>query len=100
MRVLIPFVPHLAHECLEQLGEKDINIWPEADSKLSIRETVKLAIQINGKTKEIIEVKKDLGEKDVINECKKVKKINDQLSKNKTYKTIFVKNKIINYLIA
>tara|TARA_B110000285_G_scaffold234912_1_gene313644 strand:- start:3443 stop:5968 length:2526 start_codon:yes stop_codon:yes gene_type:complete len=100
MRVLIPFVPHLAHECLEQLGEKDINIWPEADSKLSIRETVKLAIQINGKTKEIIEVKKDLGEKDVINECKKVKKINEQLSKNKTYKTIFVKNKIINYLIA
>jgi len=93
-------VPHLAHECLEQLNIKDVGYWPEGNAKLSQAERIKIAVQINGKTKEIIEVKKDLGEKDVINECKKVKKINDQLSKNKTYKTIFVKNKIINYLIA
>ena len=98
MKILIPFVPHLAHECLEQLGSKDINIWPEVNNRLSLNEKIKIAIQINGKTKEVIEVKKDLNEKDIIHECKKIKKINDQLNKSKIKKTIFVKNKIINIL--
>ena len=57
-----------------------------------------MAIQINGKTRDIIEVKKDLDEKNVINESKKIKKIKEQLAKNKIIKIIFVKNKIINYL--
>ena len=99
MKVLIPFVPHIAHECLEHLGAKEINVWPEVDNKLSLDEKIKLAVQINGKTKEIIEVKKNLDEKSVISECKKNRKINDQLIENEIERIIFVKNKIINYLI-
>ena len=99
IKILIPFTPHLAHECLEQLGEKNKDNWPEVDSKLNLNEKIKIAVQINGKTKKIIEVKKDLEEKDVINECKKNIKINDNLINKKIIKIIFVKNKIINYLI-
>ena len=99
IKILIPFTPHLAHECLEQLGEKNKDNWPEVDSKLNLNEKIKIAVQINGKTKKIIEVKKDLEEKDVINECKKNIKINDNLINKKIIKIIFVKNKIINYLV-
>ena len=98
MKILIPFVPHLAHECLEQLNIKDVGYWPEGNAKLSQAERIKIAVQINGKTKEIIEVKKDLDENNVIKESKKNKKINDQLANNEIRKVIFVKNKIINYL--
>ena len=28
MKILIPFTPHMAYECLEMLGEKDIKNWP------------------------------------------------------------------------
>jgi leucyl-tRNA synthetase len=98
MKILIPFVPHLAYECLEQLGAKDTNAWPISDLALKTEEKIKIAIQINGRTKEIIEVKKDLEEEDIINECKKIKKIDDQLKLTKIQKTIFVKNRIINYL--
>jgi leucyl-tRNA synthetase len=98
MKILIPFVPHLAHECLEQLGAKDNYVWPEIDTSLSLGEKIKMAVQINGKTREIIEVEKNLDEKNVTVESRKVKKINDQLTKAKIQKTIFVKNKIINYL--
>ena len=98
MKILIPFVPHLAYECLEQLGAKDTNTWPISDLALKTEEKIKIAIQINGRTKEIIEVKKDLEEEDIINECKKIKKIDDQLKLTKIQKTIFVKNRIINYL--
>ena len=99
IKILTPFVPHLAYECLEQLGEKDINNWPEIDKSLNLDERIKIAIQINGKTRDVIEVKKDLDEKNVIIESKKIKKINDYLSKSSIQKTIFVKNKIINYLV-
>ena len=99
MKMLIPFVPHIANECLEHLNAKEINVWPEANNKLTLDEKIKIAIQINGKTREIIEVKKNLEEKSVIHESKKIKKINDQLAENEIQKIIFVKNKIINYLI-
>ena len=98
MKMLIPFVPHLAHECLELLGVKNNDIWPAVDSKLSLDKKIKIAIQINGKTREIMEVKKDSDEKDVINESKKVKKISEQLQKSEIQKIIFVKNRIINFL--
>ena len=83
---------------MEKLGTKNINVWPEVDNKFRLDEKIKMAIQINGKTREIIEVKKDLDEKNVINEIKKNKKINDQLTKQEIKKKIFVKNRIINYL--
>ena len=99
MKILIPFTPHLAYECLEQLKETVTDNWPEIDSKLILNETIKIAIQINGKTRDIIEIKKDLDEKNAINESKKSKKIGDNLIDKKIIKTIFVKNKIINYLV-
>ena len=98
MKILIPFVPHLAHECLEQLGSEKNDAWPAVNEKLSSDQKIKIAIQINGKTREIIEVKKDLDEKNVISESRKIKRINDQLDKSEIQRTIFVKNKIINYL--
>jgi len=99
MSVLIPFIPHLAHECLEKLGEKKFDTWPKVDKGLSLNEKIKIAIQINGKTKNIIEIKKDLDENNAINESRKNKKISDQLLNKDIKKIIFVKNKIINYLI-
>ena len=53
----------------------------------------------NGKTREIIEIEKNLDEISAINESKKNKKVNNNLMNKKIIKTIFVKNRIINYLI-
>jgi leucyl-tRNA synthetase len=99
MKVIIPFVPHLAHECLEKLNERNISTWPEIDNTLKLSEKIKIAIQINGKTREVIEIKKDLDKEAAIKESEKIKKINDHLNKSKIKKIIFVQNKIINYLI-
>ena len=99
LKTLIPFVPHITHECLEQIKERNTDEWPKIQKNLKIEEKIKLAIQINGKTKKIIEVAKDIDESKVMDECLKFKNINEQLSGKKIAKTIFVKNKIINYLI-
>jgi leucyl-tRNA synthetase len=99
LKTLIPFVPHIAHECLEQIMETNTDEWPKIEKNLKIEEKIRLAIQINGKTKKIIEVDKDIDENEVLNECLKDKKISEQINEKKVIKTIFVKNKVINYLI-
>ena len=99
LKTLIPFVPHIAHECLEQIKEENTDEWPKIQKNLKIEEKIKLAIQINGKTKKIIEVDKDIDENKALSECLKDKKISEQINEKKIIKTIFVKNKVINYLI-
>ena len=99
IKSLIPFVPHLAYECLEQIKETNINDWPKIENNLKIKEKIKLAVQVNGKTKKIIEVEKDIDENKALIECLKDKKISEQINERNIIKTIFVKNKVINYLI-
>ena len=99
LKTLIPFTPHIAHECLELHNKNsEHSSWPIINKNIKIQEKVKIAIQINGKTKQIIEMDKDLNEKEIFNEFKN-EKVYQQLNNKKIIKTIFVKNRIINYLI-
>ena len=54
MKLIIPFIPHLANECLAKFKCKNLNQWPKIDKKLIVNLKIKLAIQINGKTRDII----------------------------------------------
>ena len=98
MKLMIPFIPHLANECLELLRCKDVNSWPKVDLE-SISEEIKIAIQINGKTRDILSMEKNLDIKKinklVIENSKAAKYLKDK----KVTKTIFIKNKIVNYII-
>ena len=94
---MIPLVPHLAHECLELLSCKTVDNWPGIEK--NIIEEIKLAIQINGKTRDVVTVKKDLSEKDIDQMIKNESKAKKYIENKKIIKTIFVKNKIINYII-
>ena len=99
MKLMIPFTPHLAHECLEFLNCKEINNWPEVNSE-EFSEEIKLAVQINGKTRDILTIKKDIQEKDINKLILKNSKAKKYIQEKKIVKTIFVKNKIINYIIS
>ena len=58
-----------------------------------------MAVQINGKTRDVIEVEENLSEEKIISINKKNKKISKNLAEKNIKKVIFVKNKIINYLV-
>ena len=98
MKLMIPFTPHLAFETLELFKCKSVNVWPKID-KENISTEIKLAVQINGKTRDIISIQKDLNEKDINLHILKQSKAKKYLENNKIIKTIFVKNKIINYIV-
>jgi leucyl-tRNA synthetase len=97
MKLMIPFTPHLSNECLEKLACKSGNKWPEIkDEDLG---EIKFAIQVNGKTRDIISVKNNITQQEVneiVNGNSKAKKF---IENKQIIKTIFVKNKIINYII-
>ena len=97
MKLMIPFVPHLANECLELLDCRDPNIMP--DIKGDLINNVKLAVQVNGKTRDVITIKKDSGQTHVDKLVQKNLKTKKIFLNNKILKIIFVKNRIINYII-
>ena len=61
-----PVIPHFSNECLEIINENKNILWPTVEKKLLIEEVVKIIIQINGKTREIIEMERDTDEENVL----------------------------------
>ena len=98
LKMMIPFTPHIAHECLEKHNCKNKNNWPEIDLG-NLTNEIKMAVQINGKTRDIITIKKNLGESEIVKLVQEKSKAKKFLENKKVFKTIFVKNKIINYII-
>ena len=89
----------MAYECLEILKAKDIKSWPQIDAKLILKEKIKMVIQVNGKTRDVFELEKGVKQIEVEKICKKNVKIKDKF-KNKTIKkVVFVKDRIINFIV-
>ena len=99
IKIMIPFTPHLAYECLEMLKCDTTNKWPKIDKK-NISEIIKLAIQVDGKTRDIMEIKKDLTEDQIKKEVLIKSKAKKYIDDKKIIRTIFVKNKILNYITS
>ena len=97
MKVLVPFVPHLAYECLSLLKCKTTENWPEI--KRDTISNIKMAVQINGKTRDVINIKKDTPEKEIKEFILKNSKAKNYIENGNISKIIFVKNRIINYII-
>ena len=97
--MISPFAPHLGEEFYHMLGFNNSvfdDKWPTYNEKHMSADTIKLPIQVNGKTKDLIEVDVNLNEKEILSLAKdKIKnKIQGDIAKE-----IYVKNKIINFVV-
>ena len=97
LKMMSPFTPHIAGECLELLKCKNHEEWPEIKEELT--EEIKFAVQINGKTRDIIAIKKNTHQEKIEDLILNESKANKFLENKKIQKIIFVKNKIINYIV-
>ncbi len=98
MKIMTPFVPHLAREALEFLGCKNPNEWPKIDLG-KLQKKVNFAVQVNGKTRDIITIDEHAKEEEINAMILKKSKAKKFIKDQKIVKTIFVKNKIINYIL-
>ena len=99
MKLMMPFIPHLANECLKKLEATNTSRWPEIKKNVLNFTEIDLVIQVNGKKRDLIKFKKNAQEKDVTSKVLTISKAKKYLENKKIVKTIYVKNKIINYIV-
>jgi leucyl-tRNA synthetase len=99
LKVIHPILPHLISECLADLNEEPKVVWPEVIEKYLTEDTVTIVVQINGKKRATIECKRDITEKNIIDLVKNKSETNKYLENKQIIKNIYVKNKIINFIV-
>ena len=98
LTTMLPVIPHFSSECLGLLNIEKSN-WPKFDENIIIENNANFVIQINGKKRGIIQAKKDITEKKLLDQINKDNKINKYIENKKINKTIFIKEKLINIII-
>ena len=94
-----PVIPHFTSECLSEIHkDKDLG-WPKFDSRILETEEIKFVVQINGKKRALLNVRKDISEKKLIEVINKDKNLNKHFDINQIKKIIFIKNRLINILL-
>ena len=95
---ITPVVPHLSSECLGQININNFK-WPQIEEKFLIEEDTNIVVQINGKKRGIINTKKDISEEKLMKLILDSKSFDKFLKGNKIKKHIYVKNRLINFLV-
>ena len=94
--LLLPIVPHLAHEFCEKINKEFY--WPKYDSKLLEEENSIIVIQVNGKKRGMIEMPTNSDKTVIINKSKKVDNVSKHIGNTEIIKNIYIKNKLVNFI--
>ncbi len=94
--LLMPLVPHLAHECCEKLNKKFY--WPKYDPKLLEEKNCIIVIQVNGRKRGILEMPINSKEKLIVNKSKEIDNVLKHIKGSTIIKNIYIKNKLVNFI--
>jgi leucyl-tRNA synthetase len=105
LRLIAPFAPHITEELYHLDNESAISIhlenWPSYQSKYLIDEMASIVVQINGKLRDTILVKREeIGEQKQIEEmAKQAQKVSKYIEGQQVHKVIYVEGKLINFVV-
>ncbi len=102
LKLLAPFAPHISEEIWRTLGNKKsihVSDWPKWDESLIKDAKVNIAAQVNGKVRAVIEIVADADEGAACATAQAAPEIQKWLSGKTPTKIIYVKNKIINFIV-
>ena len=102
LQILAPFAPHITEEIWSTLGEKKSihkSSWPKWDKKKIVDDTVKIAVQVNGKVRSEIMVSSDADEEAVKNLAIQDKNIIPWIEGKPIRRVIYVKGRIVNIVV-
>ena len=100
--LLAPFAPHITEELWHKLGNKTsihLESWPKYDEKMIVEDEIELLVQVNGKLRDKIKVSVDISEDQACEQVMQSEKIKKHLQDQKIKKVIFVKGRLINFVI-
>lgn len=102
-QLLAPFAPHIASELYSQLnGEKcrlEQVAWPAYDEQYLVTDTVRVAVQVNGKLRGELEVAKQIAAEQVEEMALRLDNVRRFTKDKKIIKRIYVPGKILNLVV-
>lgn len=102
IKILSPFAPHICEEIWQNLGNKKsivLESWPKYDPSKLLSSKAKITVQINGKFRTTIEVPQDSEQSVVEKRALESEDVLKWIEGKTILKKIFIKNKIINFVI-
>ncbi|MBI5221748.1 MAG: class I tRNA ligase family protein, partial [Candidatus Magasanikbacteria bacterium] len=102
LKLLSPFAPHLTEELWNEAGNKESIFeanWPQYDVALAKDEEITLAVQINGKLRDTLNVSADITEAEARSTALASEKIQKWLEGKEPKKVIYVKGKLISIVL-
>ncbi len=102
--LLAPFAPHVAEELWERLGHEssifDGANWPSYEEAKTVDETVKVAVQVNGKLRGTVDVAPGTAEAEVVAAARAEENVSRHLEGVTERKVVFVKNRLVNFVVS
>jgi leucyl-tRNA synthetase len=102
VQLLAPFAPHFSEELWEKIG-KPFSIfnsdWPKYDEEKTLKKTVPIVIQINGKVRSTIEAELDADDAVVLDSALADKKAKNYTVGKTIVKKIVIKNRLVNLVV-
>jgi len=102
IRVLAPFAPHFSEEMWERMGYSYSVFnqkWPEYDDKALVKDTIEIAIQVNGKVRGRLEIPSGATEKEIQDKALVVESIKQFIEGKEIKKVVVVKNRLVNIVV-
>ncbi len=102
LSLLSPFAPHLAEELWTRLGfegRASTQPWPIHDEKYLVLDEVEYVVQVNGKLRDRLTIKKDAPDSDVEAAALASPKVQEGVTGKTVAKVIVVKNKLVNIVV-
>lgn len=106
LRILAPFAPHITEELWHLSGNIDsihVQSWPVVEEKGLEEEIVTIVVSINGKARGQLKIStqnKELLEKDrIIQTARDLENVSKYLVDKQLKKTIYVQNKVVNFVV-
>mgnify|MGYP002520897259 FL=1 len=95
--------PFLGEEMWERLGHSSTiayESWPVCDESKLVKSTVKVAVSINGKMRDVMEISPDATQEEAVAAALSMDKIKPWVEGKTIKKVIFVKGRILNLVVA
>ncbi|MGI5939644.1 MAG: leucine--tRNA ligase [Thermoleophilia bacterium] len=101
VRLLEPFAPHMGAELWEMMGHTNVwdVPWPEVDTRFLTGETVELAVQVNGKVRDRLEVDKGAPGDEIIALAKALPGVARHLDGKTLVKEVVVPGRLVNLVV-
>ena len=102
IQLLSPFAPHISEELWENIGNDSSvfsSSWPGYNENKLVKNSINIAIQVNGKLRAAIEVDINKPKEEILKLSKENSNVKSFLDNKEIIREIYIPGKLVNFVI-